>query len=200
MSTLKQIAANRRNSRKSTGPKTPEGKQSSRLNAIRHGLRARTVVQPGDDPLEFEKLCADLQKVLQPKDRPEQLLVEKMAIAEWQLARWQRSESTLLISLQGTIDAAHLPVFDRFYQIQARLERVSMRVYKELRQIANTRPQEKEGPPRKLTVTWVSPESGQVNDQIIVPLTPVKPNGQAGSSRTDPTPPAPDAPPKLKPN
>ena len=199
MSTLKQIAANRRNSRKSTGPNTPEGKRSSRLNAILHGLRARTVVQPGDDPVEFEKLCADLQKVLQPKDRPEQLLVEKMAIAEWQLARWQRAESTLLMSVQGTIDAAHLPVFDRFYQIQARLERVSIRVYKELRQIAKTRPQEEEeGPPRKLTVSWVTPApSGQVGD---LPPVPVKPNGRAGSSRADPVPPAPDAPPKLKPN
>jgi hypothetical protein len=35
MTTLKQIDANRRNARKSTGPITEEGKQQSRCNAVR---------------------------------------------------------------------------------------------------------------------------------------------------------------------
>ena len=40
MTSLKQIEANRRNSLKSTGPKTETGKQTSRCNAVRHGLTA----------------------------------------------------------------------------------------------------------------------------------------------------------------
>jgi hypothetical protein len=39
MTSEKQIQANRRNARKSTGPKTPEGKDAVRLNANKHGLR-----------------------------------------------------------------------------------------------------------------------------------------------------------------
>ncbi len=45
MASEKQIAANRQNARKSTGPKTDAGKQRSRQNAFRHGLTAQTVIR-----------------------------------------------------------------------------------------------------------------------------------------------------------
>ena len=165
MTTEKQAEANRRNASKSSGPKTDEGKAASRLNALRHGLRARTVVQPGDDQSEFDQLSADLQEACDPQNRPEELLVEKMVIAEWQLARLQRVESILLLDQQGTIDAAHVPLFDRLSQFQARLERTSIRVYKELLYIAKTRPPNPEDQPKEIIVRWVdsfppAPENG----------------------------------------
>ena len=61
MTSTKQIEANRRNSLKSTGPRTPEGKAVASLNNLRHGLRARTVVLPGEKPEEFHQLCNDLE-------------------------------------------------------------------------------------------------------------------------------------------
>jgi hypothetical protein len=44
MTSFRQIEANRRNARMSTGPITEEGKQRSRCNAVRHGLTAETVI------------------------------------------------------------------------------------------------------------------------------------------------------------
>jgi hypothetical protein len=43
MATEAQIAANRRNAKKSTGPKTPEGKKTVSQNAVRHVLLYRPI-------------------------------------------------------------------------------------------------------------------------------------------------------------
>ena len=66
MATIHQIDANRRNALKSTGPKTPEGKAAVSMNSLRHGLRARKVVLPGENREEFNQLCDDLEREWQP--------------------------------------------------------------------------------------------------------------------------------------
>jgi hypothetical protein len=49
-----------------------------------------------------------------------------------------------------------MPLFDRLSQFQARLERTSIRVYKELLQLAKARPPESENRPKELIVRWVT--------------------------------------------
>ena len=46
MASDKQIAANRRNAMRSTGPRTSAGKARSRANSLRHGLLSRVLVDP----------------------------------------------------------------------------------------------------------------------------------------------------------
>jgi len=43
MSSQKRLAANRRNAKRSTGPRTQPGKSRSRANAVRHGLSSRAL-------------------------------------------------------------------------------------------------------------------------------------------------------------
>src|SRR4051812_78713 len=50
---LKRVLANRANSKRSTGPTTEAGKLRSRLNGLKHGLRAELPVLPGEDPEEL---------------------------------------------------------------------------------------------------------------------------------------------------
>jgi hypothetical protein len=44
-----RAGANRRNTKKSTGPRTEEGKSKSRLSELKHGMTAQTVLLPGND-------------------------------------------------------------------------------------------------------------------------------------------------------
>ena len=56
MATERQIEANQANGRKSTGPKTTEGKATASLNATKHGLSGATMDAPGLENLAGEVL------------------------------------------------------------------------------------------------------------------------------------------------
>jgi hypothetical protein len=92
----KKIDANRRNSLRSTGPKTRRGKGAVALNAVKHGLLAKqAVITRGDgaeDVEEFNDLLQGLRQDNQPVGMTEELLVEKIAICWWKLARALRHE------------------------------------------------------------------------------------------------------------
>jgi hypothetical protein len=51
----RQLAANRANAQKSTGPRTPEGKARTRFNSLKHGLTAVDVCLPGESREEYDQ-------------------------------------------------------------------------------------------------------------------------------------------------
>jgi hypothetical protein len=90
-----QIEAARRNGARSRGPVSPEGKARSSRNAVRHGLCSPAILAPGEDPEAFAALLADLQAEHAPRTASEALLVERLALTFWKLARCDRLQATL---------------------------------------------------------------------------------------------------------
>ena len=96
MATINQINANRRNAKKSTGPKTQAGKDKVRFNALVHGTRAESTILPGEDKSKFDQLLKGLTAAWMPQDDMERSLVEQIAVNQWKLARLDRSEAHVL--------------------------------------------------------------------------------------------------------
>src|SRR5947208_3449053 len=133
MATIHQIDANRRNALKSTGPKTPEGKATVSMNSLRHGLRARTVVLPGENHEEFNQLCDDLEHEWQPKSRTAQFYLEQMAVSQWKLTRMEVAEAGIF--KESLSAKEQLPLLDRLWQAQCRMERSYARAQRELERL-----------------------------------------------------------------
>ena len=81
----KQLAANRANAQKSTGPKTETGKRNSSRNSDRHGILANTVLIEGESRALFKKLLTGLESEFLPTTPTEFALVENMAVAQWRM-------------------------------------------------------------------------------------------------------------------
>ena len=93
MTSDKQARANRRNALKSTGPKTPEGKEAVRLNAVKHGLLSKETLLPGEDEEALRELGERLRDELQPVGELENLLVDRIIASYWRLRRLGRVEA-----------------------------------------------------------------------------------------------------------
>ena len=91
-----QRAANRLNARKSTGPKTVEGKETARRNALKHGLTGGGVVIPGEDEGEVAiREAAFREQLVDEGDALGGALVRQMAIASIRVERAFRHETAL---------------------------------------------------------------------------------------------------------
>ncbi len=90
-----KVEANRRNAKKSTGPRSAAGKAKSSRNAVKHGLLANRIVladHKDEDPQQFGLLLDGLRDDYQPQSTIETMLVERLAASFWRLRRAYRYE------------------------------------------------------------------------------------------------------------
>jgi hypothetical protein len=99
MATAAQLRANRLNARKSTGPRTPEGKAVVAQNAVQHGLLARAALLQGEDWEEFTEFRENLVEELAPEGTLEGMLAERIVSLSWRLQRAARLQNEAYESL-----------------------------------------------------------------------------------------------------
>jgi len=147
MSTTAQILANRQNAARSTGPKTPEGKETSSRNATRHGLSGVFTVLPHENAEDFDDLAARIRDEFQPESDNETFLVDQMIQARCRLLRVQRLEALAFEQILTEPGAASDPdarlltalcasgnALDKLHRYAAAAERSYYKALRELRQ------------------------------------------------------------------
>jgi hypothetical protein len=112
MASKEQIEANRANSKRSTGPRTPIGKSRSSLNAVKHGLSAREIVVWDEDPLDFEKFRAEVKTDLSPVGIVQYELADQIAAQFWRIRRVARLEAVHLDTDKRGVLSSMLQVAD----------------------------------------------------------------------------------------
>jgi hypothetical protein len=86
-----RLEANRRNARKSTGPRTPEGKAASRRNALKDGLRCETI-EPEHHRLLIDARAEEWAAELRPDGAVQRWVVRRAAAASVRLDLCQEAE------------------------------------------------------------------------------------------------------------
>jgi len=95
MPSEKQLAANRRNAQKSTGPTSVAGKAASSMNALKTGLHAQSVIIPGENAADLKQLTSEYYAHYQPATPQARGLVDDLIRCEWTLRRLDTSEASL---------------------------------------------------------------------------------------------------------
>lgn len=91
----KQLAANRLNAQKSTGPRTLAGKAASSLNALKSGIHAESHIIKGERSENFEALSAQYFTDYHPATAAARALVDSLIANEWLLRRLRRIEADI---------------------------------------------------------------------------------------------------------
>ncbi len=98
MATARQIAANRLNAQKSTGPVTDEGKLASRGNAVKHGLAGDGLVVPDDDQAAIQLRMIEWRPNFQLETPAQAWLFEQMVVNSIRLDRCVEQEAAIRLS------------------------------------------------------------------------------------------------------
>ncbi len=133
MATRKQIAANRRNAMKATGPRTAKGKETCRMNSLRTSLYSRGDGMAAGDWLELLEFRDRFELVWLPRNDEQRRLVARAACAEWKYFHWQRIHAEALRQAEENAGPRRQECLHRdFARRQKRLENEMKAAYQEL--------------------------------------------------------------------
>jgi hypothetical protein len=82
-----KLAANRANSKLSSGPKTTATKEKSKMNAQTHGLCSQAALLPSEDPIVYQAFIESIFAQWSPATDQENRLTEVIGTTEWRLRR-----------------------------------------------------------------------------------------------------------------
>src|SRR5579862_2428308 len=77
----------------STGPKTEEGKQRSRVNAYKHGLTGQTLLLSAEERTFYDQHVQGYMDVYKPATQPEKVLVQIIADDYWRAMQGRSMET-----------------------------------------------------------------------------------------------------------
>jgi hypothetical protein len=108
MATEKQIAANRLNAQKSTGPRSAEGKAVSSGNALKTGLYCPGIIIGHESSIQLETLEAQFTAEYRPSTPTERALVDTLIHLEWMLRRYRWLETETWHATQDQLTSAQM--------------------------------------------------------------------------------------------
>src|SRR5579863_1719777 len=162
MSTPKQIAANRKNSQKSTGPRSAQGKAASRANSLKTGLYARSQVIAGEDPAELRALADQYFLRWEPATPEESFLVATLVDSDWLLRRYSLANAKIW-DYQGDDDSVRdnpngmglnfIRCREYFPLLQRRIDSAQRSFHRALRDLENAK--------RRAALPGAKPDSAQ---------------------------------------
>ena len=159
-----QLAANRANAQKSTGPKDTS---KTKFNGIRHGLTATHSLLPWEHKEDLEAIQEGFEQRFEPTDLFERLTIKNAAEAYWRRERSLRIESNIFQTAAnaeyqktkaepGELHAGHLEAiafmrgqreFANYRRYDAHLQRAYEKALAECEKLASLRKANKDAKP-----------------------------------------------------
>jgi hypothetical protein len=131
--------------RRGTGPRTHQGKQKSKRNALKHGIFSHIVLIKDEPRAEFDSLRGGLRNNLEPEGTLEELLVDKLAALVWRHRRLIIADGELIqnrtrieLVISGDVIPG-IPSLDLLLRYESNLERAFDRTLSQLERLQRMR-------------------------------------------------------------
>jgi hypothetical protein len=203
MSFTKEIvdAVRRANAEKSTGPRTANGKQISRMNAVKHNLSGQNLILLESERVAYNRMATSMLNDLNPKTEPERQIAQKIIDTNFRLNRLTAIESnmfsfglldnetdsgsddqieTMAAQTRAWIERAHS--FDLLGRYETRLSRQLLKYQQEFERLQTERKsrsaeESKQDPFDPASFGRLSPEfiAGPGSYRVMTPLLPPEP-------------------------